>query len=114
MLLLRGCSGPKAEIACGKSFDSVLGPGSYFVAVDGESPEGFGAFVFEWSAHDTVLQDAACRSPAALREGETVSGNTAAGGATDKFTPSCATSDTSVGGASDLVYKIVVPTPTSA
>ena len=110
MLLLRGCAGPKAEVACGKSFDSVLAPGSYFVAVDGESPEGFGAFTFEWSAHDTVAQDAACRSPAALREGETVSGNTAAGGATDKFSPSCVNGDSSAGGAADLVYKVVVPT----
>jgi len=88
----------------------VLAPGSYFVAVDGESPEGFGAFTFEWSAHDTVAQDAACRSPAALREGETVSGNTAAGGATDKFSPSCVNGDSSAGGAADLVYKVVVPT----
>jgi hypothetical protein len=109
LVLLKGCTGPRVELGCGKSIDSVLPPGSYFLAVDGDSPEGFGTFEVEWSAKDTLAQDAACRTPALLREGDTVTGNTAAGGATDKFTPSCAGTDAN-GGAADLVYKIVVPT----
>jgi hypothetical protein len=107
VLLHGGCTGAKAEVACGKTVDHVLAPGSYFVAVDGESPAGFGAFTFVWAARDTLAQDNACKNPTLLREGDTVSGNTSAGAATDKFTPSCATSDTN-GGAADLLYKVVL------
>jgi hypothetical protein len=111
LVLLRGCGGGKDELACGKAIDHVLSPGSYFIAVDGESPESFGTFTFDWATHDTQAQDAACRAPRRLREGETLSGNTASGGAVDKFTASCATaSDNGAGGAPDLVYQLVVPT----
>jgi hypothetical protein len=106
-VLLRGCGAPTGEIECGKSVDRLLAPGTYFLAVDGESPEGFGAFAFDWSARDTQAQDAACKSPPALREGQSVSGTTLAG-AVDKFTPSCAAGD-AAGGAPDAVYQLVVP-----
>ncbi len=104
LILLRGCEAPKAEIECGKAIDRVLLPGSYFLAVDGESPASFGAFTFDWSAHDTQAQDAACRAPPRLREGQSVTGTTL-GGAVDKFAPSCGTTD-GAGGAPDVVYEI--------
>lgn len=107
LMLLQGCGGGKAELGCGKALDAVLKPGAYFIAVDGESPESFGAFSFEWATHDTQAQDAACRAPRRLREGETLSGNTGGPGAVDKFSPSCATTDG--GGAPDLVYQLVLP-----
>ncbi len=109
LILLRGCTGAKAELECGKSVERVLAPGSYFLAVDGESPVGFGAFAFEWSSHDTHAQEAACNAPPILREGETVAGTTLAG-AVDKFSPSCVSSDPadSGGGAPDVVYKLVI------
>jgi hypothetical protein len=105
LILLRGCDGAKSEIECGKALDHVLVPGTYFVAVDGESPASFGKFTLEWSTRDTQAQDVACRAPKQLRAGESVSATTV--GAADKFTPSCASADTP-GGAGDQVYKIVL------
>jgi len=106
LVLMRGCDGGKSELDCGKSIDHILAPGSYFLAVDGESPASFGMFAFDWATHDTHSQDVACRAPAPLREGETLTGTTL-GGAVDKFSPSCAASD-NTGGAPDVVYQLVV------
>ncbi len=105
LVLLKGCTGPKAELDCGKTVDRVLAPGTYYVAVDGDSPVSFGKFTFEWATRDTQAQDVACRAPQRIREGESVSGSTL-GSVVDKFTPSCATD--SSGGAPDAVYQIVV------
>lgn len=107
LVLLRGCGGDRVELACGKAVEHLLTPGSYFLAVDGESPASFGAFTFDWDVRDTQAQDAACRAPPRLREGVSVSGTTL-GGAVDKFSPSCAPADGAVG-APDAVYQLVVP-----
>jgi len=107
LVLMRGCGGPKAELACGKTIDRILQPGAYFIAVDGDSPESFGTFAFEWSKRDVQAQDVACKSPRRLREGETISGSTSGAGVLDKFSPSCASSDGG-GGAPDVVYELVV------
>ena len=63
LILLRGCTGAKAELECGKSIERVLAPGSYFLAVDGDSPVGFGAFAFEWAPMTPTPR----RPPAARR-----------------------------------------------
>jgi len=111
LILLRGCGGGKAELECGKAVEHVLAPGSYFLAVDGDSPVGFGAFTFDWSAHDTHAQEAACRTPPPVHEGETVTGTTLAG-AVDRFSPTCVSADPadSGRGAPDVVYKLAVAT----
>jgi hypothetical protein len=108
LVLMRGCGGPKLELDCGKKIERVLAPGSYFLAVDGESPASFGAYTFEWATRDTQAEDVACRAPVRLKEGETVNGTTI-GAVTDKFTPTCAAADAG-SGAPDLVYQLVVPT----
>jgi hypothetical protein len=104
--LLRGCTGPKAEIVCGKSVDQLLVPGTYFLAVDGDSPASFGKFTFEWSAHDTRALDAACHAPPLLPVDHVVSGTTS--NAQDKYTPSCV-DHSEPAGAPDVVYKVVLP-----
>jgi hypothetical protein len=104
--LLRGCTGPHVEIECGKTIDRLLPPGTYFLAVDGDSPTSFGRYTLEWFTHDTRAQEAACRAPPRLREGEPVTGSTL--GAVDKFSPTCAASDSSASGAPDVVYQLVL------
>lgn len=106
-VLLHGCSGgPKAEIHCGKTIDQLLAPGSYYLAVDGESPASFGKFTFEWAARDTRALDAACHATTLLAPDHIVSATTL--GSQDKFSPSCV-AESDGPGAPDVVYKIVVP-----
>ena len=105
LVLLRGCEGAKSELDCGKAVDKLLGPGTYFLAVDGDSPASFGKFTFDWNTRDTHAQDVACKAVPRLREGETVNATTLGG--VDKFSPSCAAADTN-GGAPDLVYEVVL------
>lgn len=108
LALLRGCGPGKVELGCGKNLDRAVGPGSYYIAVDGDSPTAFGAFTFAWGTHETRAQEAACRAPQALQDGQPVNGTTF-GAATDKFTPTCVSVDTAAGaGAPDAVYKLVV------
>jgi hypothetical protein len=101
----RRCGERSAEAACGRAIDTVLAPGSYFVAADGASPEAFGRFTLKWQLRDLTGQAAACGAASTLTNGRTVSGTTI--GAGDRFTPSCASTDTGASGP-DRVFKFVL------
>jgi hypothetical protein len=104
-ILSKLCADRSSEIACGRSVDETLAAGTYYLAVDGDSPDAFGAYVFEWSARDLAAQDAACAALPALVLDQAVSGTTA--GASNKFAPSCG--GAGGGSAGDRVYKLNVP-----
>jgi len=104
-VLSRACGDPSGEIACGDAIDESVAPGTYYLAVDGESARSFGKFDFEWHLRDTGGQEAACRSTVALASGATIAGTTA--GAADKFSSSCA-GRTDAQASADKVYKIVL------
>ncbi|MGH7434191.1 MAG: hypothetical protein ACRENE_00785, partial [Polyangiaceae bacterium] len=105
LFVTRRCGDPSAEVACGRSVDEILAPGTYFLAVDGENAESFGRFTLAWAMHDLTGQSAACASAATLGEGRSIEATTA--GAADRFTPSCTSSDTPSG--PDRAFKLVLP-----
>jgi hypothetical protein len=108
VLVLWGrCGQRAAETACGRSIDEVLAPGTYYVGVDGASPEAFGRFTLAYALRDLTGQNAACGGAPSLVEGRPLSGTTV--GAADKFVTSCGAGDSGASGP-DRVYKLVLPT----
>ena len=103
-VLSRACADRTAEIACGGQLDQVLAPGTYFLAVDGAAPDSYGRYEFEWRVRDIGGQEAACRNPALLVEGQQ-SGTTA--GSADKWSTSCAGAEAGQASA-DKMYKLVL------
>ena len=77
LVALRHCGDRASELACGKSIDEVVAPGTYFVAVDGESADALGRFNLVYSLQDLSAQAAACASAPVLISGKTVSSSTA-------------------------------------
>lgn len=104
-VLSKMCADRSTEVACGHTLDETLPAGSYFLAVDGEAPDAFGAYSFAWSLRDIASQETGCASAPALTVGRLVSGSTA--GASNKFTPSCGGPASPAG---DRVYKLTLAT----
>jgi hypothetical protein len=107
-VLSKACADQSTEIACGRSVDETLPAGTYFLAVDGNAPDAFGAFVFEWSARDAAAQELGCHATPLLSDGQSVGGTTA--GAPNKFLTSCGAPGGADSAAGDRVYRIVVGT----
>ncbi len=106
-ILSKACADRSTEIACGRTIDETLAAGTYFLAVDGNAPDAFGAFVFEWSARDVAAQELGCHAPPLLSDGQPVAGTTA--GASNKFVTSCGAHG-GVDAAGDRVYRLTVAT----
>lgn len=104
LALSKRCGERAAEVACGRSIDEVVPPGTYFVAVDGASPDAFGRFALTWSVRDVTAQTSACAAAPVLAEGRVAPATTL--GAGDKFTVSCAQSDVSPPAGPDRVFRI--------
>jgi hypothetical protein len=102
----RRCGDRSTEVACGREIDEVLGPGTYFLAVDGSSEDVLGRFTLSWSARDLSAQSSACTAAPTLVEGRVVNASTI--GAGDKFSLSCVGHDSAASGA-DRVYKFALP-----
>lgn len=104
----RHCGDRTTELACGRSIDEVVAPGTLYVAVDGESPNALGRFTMHWALHDLSGQAVACSHAPRLFAGRPVVATTV--GASDDFTTACVAGD---GGGSgpDRVFEFVVPTP---
>jgi hypothetical protein len=95
LVLWRRCGDRGSEVACARSVDAVLPAGTYFLAVDGASPEALGRFTLAWTLQDVTAQASASGAPA-LAEHRTTRATTA--GAGDKFATSCAGGDANVTG----------------
>jgi hypothetical protein len=104
-ILSKLCADRSSEIACGRSVDETLGAGTYTLAVDGDSPDAFGAFTFDWSLRDTVAQEAGCAAAPQLTMDLPITGTTA--GASNKFAPSCGVAGS--GSQGDRVYRFTMP-----
>ena len=112
MVLQRSCADKASEISCvADGLDETLNPGTYYLGIDGERPDTFGRFGFEFHIKDIAAQDAACKAPPELKSGQTVTGSTA--GAGDKFVTACAGRD-DVQASADRVYRVVVTQRTHA
>ncbi len=99
------CGDRGTEIACGRSVREVLLPGTYFLEVDGTSPDAFGRFTLKWTVRDVTTQAAACAAAPLLVPGRAATGTTA--GAGDRFGTPCGTSDSGANGP-DRVFKLVL------
>ncbi len=104
-VVTRSCADRAAEVACGSSIDEVLAPGTYFLAVDGATADAVGRFTFDFLARDVSAQEAACRAPPVLVDGQTVAGSTAMAG--DKFSTSCGGREDAQA-SPDRLYRIVL------
>ena len=107
LVLWSRCGQRASEVACGRSVDEVLGPGTYYVGVDGASPEAFGRFTLGYALRDLTGQGGACGVAPTLVEGRALGATTA--GATDKFVTSCGGSDAASSGP-DRVFKLSLAT----
>jgi hypothetical protein len=104
VLVLWGrCAQRASEVSCGRAVDEILAPGTYYLGVDGASPEAFGRFTLGYALRDLTSQSSACAAAPTLVDGRSLGATTA--GATDKFATSCGAADTGVG-APDRVFKI--------
>jgi len=54
-LLAKSCTDRSSEIACGQTFDQVLSPGTYSLAVDGSAKGPFGRYSFALKARDVTV-----------------------------------------------------------
>jgi hypothetical protein len=109
LLAWRGCGGAATEVGCGRSLDTTVDPGTYFLAVDGFRPDAFGRFDMDVAVEDVSGQAVACASAPILPLGRTT-GTLA--GAGDNFGTSCVGGAFGAGGP-DRVYKLVVPARTT-
>jgi hypothetical protein len=106
LVLFRHCGDRASEVACGKTLDEVLPPGTYFMAVDGASPEAFGRYRLSSTLRDLSMQGAACHSAPALALGRTLS--TTSSGSGDRFAASCAGAGDSSATGADRVFEFSV------
>jgi hypothetical protein len=104
-ILSKTCADRSTEIACGRAVDETLAAGTYFLAVDGNAPDAFGAFVFEWSARDVAAQELGCHAPPLLSDGQSIAGTTV--GASNKFLTSCGAHG-GADAAGDRVYRLTL------
>ncbi|HEX8790161.1 MAG TPA: hypothetical protein VF765_04365 [Polyangiaceae bacterium] len=102
LVVWRHCGDRSSEVACGRFVDAVVAPGSYWVAVDGASPDEYGRFSINWSLQDLTAQATACAAAPVLQPGRTVSASTA--GAGDRFASSCAGGNSLITGP-DRVFR---------
>ncbi|MFK7985898.1 MAG: hypothetical protein AB8I08_07680 [Sandaracinaceae bacterium] len=103
----RTCGDQTTEVACASggrrgstSLDTNLQPGTYFLVVDGQGADQFGAARVEIAMDDLQALETACRSAPRIRPGRTITGDTSS--SSDRFQASCA------GGArsNDRIYRL--------
>jgi hypothetical protein len=109
--VFRRCGDRSTEVACGRAIDEFVGPGTYFVGVDGASAESFGRFTLQWMLHDLTGQAAACAQPPLLIAGRTIDATTA--GASDSFDDACAPTSDRASSGPDRVFKFVLQRPST-
>jgi hypothetical protein len=110
MYIQRQCGQSASEVVCssaaggngGTELDANLQPGSYFLVIDGLTPDQFGAARVEMQVDDLQALARTCQQAPRLRPGHTVTGDTSS--SSDRFQASCASGARSA----DLVYQLVL------
>jgi hypothetical protein len=106
LIVWRRCADRSGEVACGRSISEVLGPGTYFIGVDGVTPGAFGRFSLKWTLRDLTAQASACALAPTLMERSAVAATTI--GASDRFSTRCGSAGVGTSGP-DRVFKLVLP-----
>jgi hypothetical protein len=104
----RRCAERSAEIGCGPTLNEVVDPGTYFLAVDGATPDAFGRFSLRWGLRDLSDQARECASAVLLLPGRRVSASTAGGG--NGFDTSCAANGVAATGP-DRAFRFALARP---
>ncbi|MCB9592926.1 MAG: pre-peptidase C-terminal domain-containing protein [Sandaracinaceae bacterium] len=108
LYLQRTCGDASTEVVCASGgpgqteLDANLQPGTYFLVVDGTSPDMFGAARIEVQLDDLQALERACQQAPRIRPGRTLTGDTS--GSIDRFQATCAAGARS----NDLVYRLVL------
>jgi hypothetical protein len=108
LVVWRRCGDRASEIACGRSVEEVLTPGTYFVAVDGPTRDALGRYGLAWALEDLAPQAMACASAPLLVEGRAIAATTA--GAGDRFATACGGAAVASGSA-DRVFHFSLAAP---
>ena len=101
--VFRRCGDRSTEVACGRTIDDVVTPGTYFIGVDGAAPDAFGRFTLQWMTQDLTGQASACAQAPSLAAGRTIDATTA--GAGDNFDNACAPTNDRAPSGPDRVFK---------
>lgn len=101
------CGQQTSEVACSAGggqgpaqLDTNLQPGTYYLVVDGTTPNAFGSARLEVQLDDLRQLEQACRQAPRIRPGRAITGDTS--GSSDRFQASCAGRAQS----NDLVYRL--------
>ena len=97
------CGDRAGELACGRTIDDVVSPGTYFIAVDGTSPDALGRFTLAWTLQDLSAQTAACAAAPTLASGRTTASSSAGQG--DRFATSCSAGGDATMTGPDRVFR---------
>jgi len=106
LIVWRRCADRSSELACGRSINEVLGPGTYFVGVDGATAGAIGRFSLRWTLRDLTAQASACSLAPTLADRRAVAASSL--GASDRFSTRCGAGGVGVSGP-DRVFKLVLP-----
>jgi hypothetical protein len=98
----RSCGAQASQMACGKSVDQILTPGTYFLVVEGSTPESVGKSRISYRLEDLSGLERACAGAQPIVLGKATSGTTTGMG--NHFTPQCASVDENQD-SSDRVYQ---------
>jgi hypothetical protein len=90
------------DTSAGQPIDQTLAAGTYFLVVDGTTPDGFGSAQIAMQLDDLGALDAACRAAPQIRPGHQVTGDTTT--STDRFQATCA----GMAQSPDLIYRLVL------
>jgi len=105
LIAWRRCADRPGELACGRSINEVLGPGTYFIGVDGATAGAIGRFSLKWALRDLTAQASACSLAPTLADRRAVAATTL--GASDRFSTRCGAGGAAMSGP-DRVFKIVL------
>ncbi|MDI7266434.1 MAG: hypothetical protein QME96_00370 [Myxococcota bacterium] len=87
LYIQRTCGDRASEAACGtRSLSAVLGPGAYYLVVDGARRDALGRVTVRWNRTDVSGLEAFCSDAASLESGREVRGRTSGEG---RFEATC-------------------------
>lgn len=103
--LQSACGTQTSEVFCvdataGAPIDQIVAAGTYYLVVDGQTADSFGAAQISLQLDDLGALEQSCRSAPMIRPGRQVTGDTT--GSTDRFQATCAGNAQSP----DLVYRL--------
>lgn len=107
LYLQRTCGSAATDVVCidpaaGTPLDTTVPPGTYYLVVDGATPDSFGSAQVSLQLDDLGALEQSCRTAPAIRPGTQITADTT--GSTDRFQATCAGGTQSP----ELVYRLTL------